>query len=419
MKLKYILENKESTYYACIMCAMILPVYVHWLPPIMVLWGLFWILENRSGFREVPFYGNRSATLLILFLVLFIWQIAGLFFADSLYSGIERISKRLSFLLFPMVLFYPGEKIVKNINLIIRIFAIFTFLYIIYCFSNALHNSLIIHDGRWTFNAHPSDIDYENYFYGYRFSHNIHPSYLAMYVLLSIVISLESLLDRSLNVIKRSMWITISVFFLIVLYLVSSRAGVLAAMIVLPLYIFLKLYSRIPKWSLLIVIVILAAFLVIVVKTNERIYLSVEEISDKKIDEILSKDIRLLIWKSAIGVIKENPVLGVGTGDASEELKKEFNKRGYVNGFYENLNAHNQYLEILLENGIVGLVIFLIILGYLSFMAVSQNNLILGLFIIIMAIFFLFETVLNRLAGITFFPFFSFLLTYIRSSKTT
>ena len=119
-------------------------------------------------------------------------------------------------------------------------------------------------------------------------------------------------------------------------------------------------------------------------------------------------------WKSAFGVIGSNLILGVGTGDASEELKKEFKKRGYVDGYYDNLNAHNQFLEILLENGIVGILIFLSLISYMVYSAISERNLLLGLFIIMMVVFFTFETVLNRLAGITFFPVFAFLLAYYK-----
>jgi O-antigen ligase len=381
----------------------------------MILWGLFWILENGSGFNKITFKGNKPAFLFILFIGLFIWQIAGLLFADSLNMGIERISKRLSFFLFPLVLFYPGGKISKNINQIIRLFPICTFLYIIYCFGNALHNSLILQDGKWIFNPHPLAFDFENHFFGLRFSDIVHPSYLAMYVLISILISSESLFDNSLTVIKRCLWLIISIVFLIVIYLLSSRAGVMAAMIVLPLYFLFKFYRKFSKWIIVLLLIILVTGLVVLVRTNSRINYSLEGISKTNINETVEKDVRFIIWKSAMGVIEQNLILGVGTGDASEELKKEFTRRGYVEGYYDTLNAHNQYIEILLENGLIGLILFLSILGYMSYIAISQQNLLLGLFIIMMVVFFLFETVLNRLAGITFFPFFTFLFMHVKA----
>jgi O-antigen ligase len=415
---KLFLSNGGLTFLCCLLSVIILPVYVHYLPPFMILWVLCWLLENGAGTRKLNFKGNKEAILFILFICFFIWQLAGLLFADSLNIGFERIFKRLSFLLFPLVLFYPGNRIIKNIHLMLELFAICTLLYIIYCFVNAVHNSLIIQSGKLIFNPHPLEYDYENYFYSSRLSNLVHPSYLAMYVVLSVLISLENLFDSSITRFRRGLWIVIIFVFFTVLYLLSSRAGILAGIIILPLYFLLKFYGKFSKWIILIVVVIIVAVFAEIAKTNEKVLSSIKGITNNSFDETLKSDERLLIWKSALGVIKENIVLGVGTGDASEKLKEEFKNRGYVNGFYDNLNAHNQFLEILLENGLIGLILFLTILSYMSYLAIYQHNLLSGLFIIMMVIFFMFETVLNRLAGITFFPLFSFLLIHFKSKTS-
>ncbi len=317
-------------------------------------------------------------------------------------------------LLFPMVLFYPGCKIEGNVKLILRVFGISVFLYLLYCFCNALHNSLVYKDGKWIFNAYHELYTYENFFMGARLSSIVHPSYLSMYVLLSALISLESVFDLNLSHSKRYLWLFSALVFIIVIYLLSSRAGVMAGFIVLSLYFVLKFYRRVSKSLIVIVLVIAGLGSVVMLKTNDRIKYSIEELSSSGVTGTFSKDTRYLIWKSAFGVIGSNLILGVGTGDASEELKKEFKKRGYVDGYYDNLNAHNQFLEILLENGIVGILIFLSLISYMVYSAISERNLLLGLFIIMMVVFFTFETVLNRLAGITFFPVFAFLLAYYK-----
>jgi O-antigen ligase len=412
--IKIFFKNGGLTFICCLLTVIILPAYVYYLPPVMILWGIFWFLENGQGFRKIFFAQNKAAILFYLFICFFLWQMAGLFITDSLNTGFERIFKRLSFLFFPLVLFYPGSRIIKNIHLIIRIFTICTFIYVLYCYTNALHNSLSVSAGKWIFNPHPVDYDFENYFYAERLSYLVHPSYLAMYIVISILISLESILDSSSTFLRKTFWIIVIITFFIVLYMLSSRAGILALIVVLPLYFLFKFYNKFSKWILLVIVLVIAVLFVEIAKTNEKVQTAIAGISNENFHKTLKSDERLLIWKSALGVIKENIVFGVGTGDASTELKKEFIKRGYVNGFYDNLNAHNQFLEILLENGLIGLILFLIVLGYMSFHAIYQKNLISGLFIIMMVIFFMFETILNRLAGITFFPFFSFLLIHLK-----
>ncbi|MGD0755738.1 MAG: O-antigen ligase family protein [Bacteroidales bacterium] len=362
---------------------------------------------------------NKAAILFFLFMVFFLWQILGLFLAESLSTGFERLFKRLSFLLFPLVLFCPNSRIIKNINLIIKLFAICTFIYIVYCFGNALHHSLVIQNHNWIFNPHPSEYDYENYFYGARLSDPVHPSYLAMYIVISVLISFESLFDNSLTHFKKGLWTAMIFVFIMVIYLLSARAGILAAVIVFPVYFLFKFYARYPKWIAFFGLVTLAVILAVVAKKNERISSSIEGVSQQNFHETLKNDPRLLIWKSALGVIRKNLIFGVGTGDATKELKEEFISRGYVNGFYDNLNAHNQFLEILLENGLIGLILFSGILVYMVYIAINQHNLLLGMFLVTAVIFFIFETMLNRLAGVSFFALFSFLLIYTKQIKLT
>ena len=417
--LKNFFQNGGLTYCFCLLSVIILPFYIHYLPAVMIIWVLSWIIENKSGFKKDLMTNNKAAILFFLFMVFFLWQILGLFLAESLSTGFERLFKRLSFLLFPLVLFCPNSRIIKNINLIIKLFAICTFIYIVYCFGNALHHSLVIQNHNWIFNPHPSEYDYENYFYGARLSDPVHPSYLAMYIVISVLISFESLFDNSLTHFKKGLWTAMIFVFIMVIYLLSARAGILAAVIVFPVYFLFKFYARYPKWIAFFGLVTLAVILAVVAKKNERISSSIEGVSQQNFNETLKNDPRLLIWKSALGVIRKNLILGVGTGDATKELKEEFISRGYVNGFYDNLNAHNQFLEILLENGLIGLILFSGILVYMAYIAINQHNLLLGMFLVTAVIFFIFETMLNRLAGVSFFALFSFLLIYTKQIKLT
>jgi O-antigen ligase len=125
-------------------------------------------------------------------------------------------------------------------------------------------------------------------------------------------------------------------------------------------------------------------------------------------------DERLGIWRSAINVIQKYPLIGVGTGDSFDKLENEFKLLGYTQGFYKNLNAHNQYLETLISSGVIGLLFFLVIFGVMIFFAIKDRNTLYGVFIIMMLIFFIFESMLERLAGVSFFSLFSFLLMHLK-----
>ncbi|MFT6921140.1 MAG: O-antigen ligase [Crocinitomicaceae bacterium] len=69
---------------------------------------------------------------------------------------------------------------------------------------------------------------------------------------------------------------------------------------------------------------------------------------------------RLRIWSNSIELWKESPVLGKGSGDWKIEILKtplEFTKAEDGNVFYQR--AHNDFIQIAVENGVVGLILFL------------------------------------------------------------
>jgi O-antigen ligase len=130
------------------------------------------------------------------------------------------------------------------------------------------------------------------------------------------------------------------------------------------------------------------------------------------------KESRLEIWKSSLNIARDNFVFGVGTGDIQDELNKEYKEPGNTGlDNANNLNAHNQLLEVLLENGFIGIVFFLSLFVMMTYIAVKEHNHIYLMFNIIVFVSFMFESMLNRLAGVSFFSLFSFMLLYAGSNK--
>ena len=124
-------------------------------------------------------------------------------------------------------------------------------------------------------------------------------------------------------------------------------------------------------------------------------------------------DIRLLLWKSGFEIFKENPWFGVGTGDISEELLKKYEKYGLDLANNHHYNVHNQYLDIAIKFGIIGLAIFLSWMVYLFYISIKNKQFLLFYFTLILILNFFFENMLNLIAGVSFFAFFYSLL-YVR-----
>jgi O-antigen ligase len=302
---------------------------------------------------------------------------------------------------------------------LLKLFVASTSLYILGCFVYALFRSVNLVNGTLSFNPHPKDYFWDNYFIGSTFTVIQHPSYVAMYVVISIFISLEFWFSSVRKSFSSVIWLILSLFLLLSLLFLSSRSGILSILIILPLYILFKT-RRVKKKGLIIASIV--AFIIILITLyirSERVQSYLSEESNASVITQLEKDERVSIWKSAIEVFKENPLLGVGIGDSCDKLKKKFKSLGFTKGYYDNLNAHNQYLEVLLGSGIVGFSIFISILGTMSYIAIKNRNMLYGIFILMMMLFFMFESILNRLAGVSFFSLFSFLLIHLNKGKVS
>lgn len=408
----------DISYVAAILIMVVMPIQYRFLPPFMILLCLSWIYENFNEFGKIFRDTSKYRLLVLAFLLFYLWQVISILYTTDRFVGWSNIFGRLSLLIFPIILFKPGEQIKSHGLKLLRIFSISTAAYMVSCFGYALYRSLNFYHGVWSFNPHPPEADWNNFFYGTDLAYSIHPSYLAMYVLISVFISFESWYDKSLKTWFRVAWLALGILLFISVYFISSRAAILAAIVLIFLSAIYKIISRKKTriiWMSLLVILIVSLPLI---KNNDRVNYALQGFSKEHSFELRRQDERIMVWKSAIEIIKKNPLFGVGIGDVRTELVKEYRRTGEDKLEMERLNAHNQFLEVLLEGGLVGFAILLLIFGSLIFIAINEKNLLLGLFIIMIIIFFMFETILYRFAGVSFFPLFSFLLLYVSGQKS-
>ena len=410
---KSLLEQETLSFFFAVMCVLILPVYAWYLPPFMVLWALTRILENNSKRDVLIRNRGHSWWLFFLFTGYYLWQLVGLIYSDNIANGVNIFFSRLSLFIFPLALVIPGKKIETKGKILLKLFAGSTLFFIICCFLNAFYKSIVFQNGQLLFNPHPSEGYWMSYFYGSYFSFNQHPSYLAMYATLSVFIAFESWSDKSIKTRQRILWLVTGIFLLFSIYFLSSRAGFLALVILLPFYFFYKLKKVFKGIIIILSVLVFLLASITILRTNERIGIVLNQISDGTFKEKASHDSRILIWGSSFQIIRNNFILGVGTGDVRDELMKEYKIIGDEDLIKSQYNAHNQFIEIFLENGIIGLILFLTIIGTMIYIAITDKNLLYGVFIIMMVVFFMFETILYRLAGVAFFSLFSFLLLFI------
>jgi hypothetical protein len=125
---------------------------------------------------------------------------------------------------------------------------------------------------------------------------------------------------------------------------------------------------------------------------------------------------RLEFWKAAIDIIRENPVIGVGTGDMPEAYRVEYEKTSSQLSYEWRLRAHNQYLAIAVAFGLIGLACFIFALVFPFLSKGKFPGYFYCMFWIIAILSMFTEDTLETQPGATFFAFFSALFLFGMSS---
>jgi O-antigen ligase len=111
---------------------------------------------------------------------------------------------------------------------------------------------------------------------------------------------------------------------------------------------------------------------------------------------------RLAIWECTWSAIIKQPYVGCGIGDVSSELQKVYREKKFILGQNNNFNTHNQFLDLWITAGILGLAIFLLSTIYMLYNLIKQKQLLFFILWIILLLSLLTENIFNRNQGVMF-----------------
>lgn len=124
---------------------------------------------------------------------------------------------------------------------------------------------------------------------------------------------------------------------------------------------------------------------------------------------------RVLRWGAAVELIKQSPVIGHGAGSEIPSLKEKYFERKYYTSYLNGLNAHDQYLSLLIKSGIWGLLAYLTTLVFGFRLAIKKKDIMLFVLMTLVAVVSVSENILDMDKGVIFyslfFPFFVFRFT--------
>lgn len=182
-----------------------------------------------------------------------------------------------------------------------------------------------------------------------------HPMTLAGFLIITLPVLYAFLLDWKQK--RKTLLISVVLFLIgfVGLLLNETRGAWLALALTLPVVTFLYDCS-IKK---IVFMIAFAAGTSLVFLNSPQLQNRAESITSTTLQ---SNTERVLMWQSAYEMFKDHPVLGVGLGQYAPKYLNEYKS---PQAKEKQNHSHNNFLQMLAENGIVGFLGFVLLFGYI------------------------------------------------------
>ena len=390
-----------------VLLAFFIPLIKYGIQIPILLFILSWFVYPKIAIKKVwwPF---------LIFAGFYIFHLIGMIYTEHIGLGITDLTEKLSLLIFPF--FFATA---KPIDRKFRRWSIIAFA--MGCTVSVML-SFIISEVAY---LKTGDI---GEFYMSEFSPFFHPSYLAMFINMSVAIFLTVLTSFRFSRLQTGVIWVIILFLSLSLVFPTSKMGfiVFTFLIVFFLVKWATQKALLKLNSLLLIVVGLATL--VLIKYNpvaqNRISSAVEfvdaEAKPEKSRQMESSAARIYAWQATFDEIKKHP-LGVGTGDINIVLEDHFRESGLLELADKELNPHNQYLQSAMAIGIPALLWFLFSLVYPFGKIVRTKDWLYAFFLCSIALNLMVESMLEKQSGIIFYAFFNCLFFFssgLTSGKT-
>ena len=393
--------------YLLVLIAFCLPIG-KFTPLFIALICINWLVEADFKNKFKNLLENKIAFLFVCFYLL---HLLGLCYSSNIDSGFFTLQVKISLLIFPIIFGSKKNKIndIKN--------TVYAFL------AGVLFSSLIyLIRAVYLFIAYGA-----NRFFYEEFSIYMHPSYFSMYLNLILTVIFLTLTNNSFQFkfISNFWKIVIILFLSFINMLLSSKLGLLTMTLIYVgfLIYFVIIYKKyfIGFIGSILLCSLILASIKMFPEVTARINRSLISITNPAISssESESTAVRILIWSASNEVISNNFIFGTGTGDANDELLKEYENRKMTGAITNKLNAHNEYYQVFIGIGVIGFLFLILSIILPLYQAFNSKNAFYILFLLIIILNFFPESMLETKDGVMFYAFFNSLLCFGNSTTTT
>jgi O-antigen ligase len=256
---------------------------------------------------------------------------------------------------------------------------------------------------------------YTTSFINHNFSEpvGIHATFFSILVVAAAAILFQDSIAEKRKLAKLISIIGMGILFVGLIQL-SSKSAIISLIIVAYIFVPLYLFEGRKRLILLgasLAITLLATILVLRYDSlKTRLFSDLESDVDMSHITVVT-DSRLDRWKATMHTVKAKPVFGYGTGMEDEVMAQTYFNNKLYHSFIHQLNAHNEFLSLLIKSGCVGLAVYLFTLGYSLILSIRNKDLLLTTCVALIISTSIAENVLDANKGIFFYSaFFSLLL---------
>lgn len=391
-KLPWILRLQ---YYCLVILALIVPLNRRLFPPVFALYVILSLCEGKFRSKLHRIKERKLLPVFVGYVVMYSAYLIGLLWSHNYPFAYKDLLLKLPFLLLPLCLFTLDDRLFNPSKLFTLLYA-----FIAGCFIYTLYVFVV-----WIFK-----VGVNGFWSSFRISASgfvAHHSYISMCYTMAIAIIIYVLSRKHLPVLLNLSLIVAALLFVFQIIVLSSRtAWIASAALLILAFIYMTIQTIRRRLKPLFVLLFTFLFLITAVfvwsipAANNRCLQTIHRV--KYVGSLSAADIRWEIWKCSFDVIKEHPIRGTGTGDVRDSLTEKQMEAGIP-----SFNAHNQFLNTWISSGLLGLLSFLTILALSLVRAIQTHSFLYLVFLIIITINCMTESIFEKQMGLLFFVFFN------------
>lgn len=355
------------------------------------------IHSGMAGWRSINFKTMLPA-------LIYLPTMLCIFYTTDSTQAFKDLEKQLALLLFPLIFSITNLDIKKYKTGLLKGFGITCLLVTIYFYYDALHIIYLKHL--------PGSTIYSSAFTNHNFSAplDLHATYFSMYCSISIITFIY-LLANTQKTGTRILYLFSVACLMAGVFQLSSKSVLITLLLIINFIIPFFPIRRISR-NAYITFTGLSSVIIII------LFFSLGSFKQRFVDTLKADFAihdrtlqngsysRAKRWKLAFQLIREAPLFGKGSGSEGKILQEKYFETHLYEAYLHQLNAHNEYISLMLKFGIPGAVCYIFILYSGIKIAIQKKDTLFCSFIILIAVVSLSENILDVNKGIFFFSFF-------------